>query len=406
MNKNIVIKFVDQSAFLAFMVMALFITTSNAAVEISFGVILLCFVLRAFLKRPTLTDIKDFFSNRINLALLVFFLLMGLSLFAGGNLLGKSFYAWTCKWGEGVLLFYFAQIFLNKKQIKMILTGMMASAFITCLSGFWQIISGSDFLRGYEVMRAHRYIAVRSSFNHYNSFAAFLVTVFFIVYGFFMQAKQRKTAVVLLTLLFMIIVNLVLTYSRGGWLAFLLTAGLSLLFCFRKKECMVMGAFLFFMVFSLMAFSVVRERFFLIFQSGGDASRYRLWTGAWAMFNDSPLIGTGVGLFMDRLREYSKLKAQYAHNNYVQILAETGVLGLGGFLWFIGELVLGAYRRLKSEKDLVFTGVFLSLTAFLIHGFFDVHFYSLRISVLFWMLAGMLSVYSMAHEGGQVVSNQ
>jgi len=164
---------------------------------------------------------------------------------------------------------------------------------------------------------------------------------------------------------------------------------------------MVMGAFLFFMVFSLMAFSVVRERFFLIFQSGGDASRYRLWTGAWAMFNDSPLIGTGVGLFMDRLHEYSKLTAQYAHNSYIQILAETGVLGLGGFLWFIGELVLGAYRRFKSDKDLVFTGVFLSLTAFLIHGFFDVHFYSLRISVLFWMLAGMLSVYSMSHEGGK-----
>ena len=77
MNKDIVRGFIDKTAFVFFILMAFFIPSSNAIVEICFGAILFCFLLKTALKRSCLDDIKEFFGNRINLSLLMFFIFMG-----------------------------------------------------------------------------------------------------------------------------------------------------------------------------------------------------------------------------------------------------------------------------------------------------------------------------------------
>ena len=73
------INIIDRAALFFFIVLIFFLPISNAAVESSFGFILLCFILRSILKRPTLQDIKTFFRNRINLSLLIFYIIIGLS---------------------------------------------------------------------------------------------------------------------------------------------------------------------------------------------------------------------------------------------------------------------------------------------------------------------------------------
>jgi putative inorganic carbon (hco3(-)) transporter len=392
MNRESLLRFFDKIALVSFVLLAFFIPTSNSAIEICFGIILSCFVIRMILKRPRLEDIKGFFSNKINLSLLVFFVFIGFSLFASGDLFGKSFYAWTCKWGERVLLFCFAQVFLSKKHVKMILAVFLFTAFISSLSGLWQKITGYDFLRGFEAIGTGGFAAIRSTFNHSNDFAVFLTTIFFILCGFMMQEKKKIIRSVLLGLSGLLIVNLWFTYSRGGWLTFFLTL---LLFAVLSDRRVRFASFLFFifMAAGLIFLPVARERILITFQPGGDMSRIALWTGAFSMFRSSPVIGTGIGLFMDRLPEYSDHVGQYAHNSYLQILAETGILGLGAFLWFLFELISEACKKLKERREPMLMGVLLAATVFLIHSFFDTHFYSLRLSMFFWMLAGMVSVY-------------
>lgn len=391
-NRQGILNFTNNVAVASFMIMAFFIPTSNSAVEICFGVILACFVIRMILKRPCLEDIKGFFASRINLSLLVFFVFIGLSLFMSGDLLGKGFYAWTCKWGERVLLFCFAQIFLNKKHVKMILAVFLLTAFVSSLSGLWQKITGYDFIRGFEAIGTGGFAAIRSTFNHSNDFAVFLAAMFFILCGFMMREKKKIIISVLLGLSGFLIINLWFTYSRGGWLAFFLTLLLYAVLSDRRVR-LVSLLFFIFMAAGLIFLPVARERILITFKPGGDMSRIALWTGAFSMFSSSPIIGTGIGLFMDRLPEYSDHVGQYAHNSYLQILAETGLLGLGSFLWFLWALISASWVKLKETKDPILTGVLLAAAVFLIHSFFDTHFYSLRLSMFFWMLAGMLGVY-------------
>jgi putative inorganic carbon (hco3(-)) transporter len=98
---------------------------------------------------------------------------------------------------------------------------------------------------------------------------------------------------------------------------------------------------------------------------------------------------------MDFFRQYSStLIIQYAHNCYLQILAETGLIGLMTFLWFLFELIRNGYKKIKTNNDLISLGLFTGFLAFLIHMFFDTQMYSLKLSMLFWILAAFLETYS------------
>ncbi|MFH1752917.1 MAG: hypothetical protein ABH875_01920, partial [Candidatus Omnitrophota bacterium] len=51
-------------------------------------------------------------------------------------------------------------------------------------------------------------------------------------------------------------------------------------------------------------------------------------------------------------------------------------------------LVCGIRAALRSS-DLMLMGLVCGIFGFLVHGFFDNHFYSLQLSFLFWTLAGL-----------------
>ncbi|MGB8214201.1 MAG: O-antigen ligase family protein [Anaerolineales bacterium] len=88
-------------------------------------------------------------------------------------------------------------------------------------------------------------------------------------------------------------------------------------------------------------------------QAGTDTIgiRYGLWQAGWRMFLAYPIQGVGIGRFQDRLNIFGAdlLPVQYlflsAHNMYVSVLAETGLIG---FVLFIPMLVLALINYLRA----------------------------------------------------------
>lgn len=83
---------------------------------------------------------------------------------------------------------------------------------------------------------------------------------------------------------------------------------------------------------------------------------------------------------------------RYAHNCYLQVAAETGLIGLVAFLTFLGILFWHLIRRaMRSEAQLaiLLPGLIGGLLAFVVQAAVDTNFYSLRQAVLFWVLAGV-----------------
>lgn len=157
-----------------------------------------------------------------------------------------------------------------------------------------------------------------------------------------------------------------LTGSRGGFLA-LLVAMLLLLFRTNLfKSSVKVGVVLLFLVIFSFA-SVQHERFFSIFSLEQDynlqseTGRMELWKIGLRAFLSNPLTGVGVGQFGHAVgleresRGADTLRWQTAHNSVVQIGTETGVFGLGLFLLLSLNVfrIFDKVRKKSDDADLV-----------------------------------------------------
>jgi O-antigen ligase len=139
-------------------------------------------------------------------------------------------------------------------------------------------------------------------------------------------------------------------------------------------------------------FPVFQERLFLTFKVGGDSDRFRYWLAALKMIKDHPFFGIGVGTFMANFSKYlPNCNISYAHNCYLQIWAETGVLALISFILFSTSLIYFGFKKFLVSKDFLLLGLLSGAVGFLVHSFFEVNLYSLRLAVLFWVWVGLIS---------------
>jgi len=120
------------------------------------------------------------------------------------------------------------------------------------------------------------------------------------------------------------------------------------------------------------------------------------------MIQDKPAFGHGLNTFMPLFQEYrERYKGKfdfgptYAHNSFIQLTAETGLVGLTGFLGILFRLfkkVIAQIRsvRQNSSSTMLAAGLLAGIFAFLIQSIVDTNFYSLQPSVLFWFMVGTL----------------
>ena len=129
----------------------------------------------------------------------------------------------------------------------------------------------------------------------------------------------------------------------------------------------------------------------------GIVDRMAHWFAAWNMFNDFPWLGVGIGNYgvvypLYGLREWP-FSLGHAHNFYLNMLAETGLIG---FL-FYGFMVISALvyawkvsRETAGVWRAVSLGILGALVALSVHNFFD-NLYVHGMNIQFGLLLGFLA---------------
>jgi hypothetical protein len=91
---------------------------------------------------------------------------------------------------------------------------------------------------------------------------------------------------------------------------------------------------------------------------GAIAIRAELARTAGRLFATAPVFGIGVGEFFDRSADYILDPAvrriyprENAHNNFLQLLAETGLVGFGAFLWLLAVSGRAMHRGLDADVE-------------------------------------------------------
>ena len=137
--------------------------------------------------------------------------------------------------------------------------------------------------------------------------------------------------------------------------------------------------------------------------------RFRLWESAVNMLKDYPLLGVGPGNFKKLyaaryiLPDAKEPDLQHAHNDFLQMAAETGIIGLAAFIYLfyvILRLNLTWYRQ--DKENFLALGCFLAAAGFLAHGLTEFNFGNSSVTRLFWLLLGL----SQAARGESAVKKE
>ncbi|MBF0273619.1 MAG: O-antigen ligase family protein [Nitrospinae bacterium] len=130
--------------------------------------------------------------------------------------------------------------------------------------------------------------------------------------------------------------------------------------------------------------------------------RQYTWSSTIEMIADNPVFGVGIGNYPLIYPLYERWQEKemenrirwYAHNDYLQLAAESGLPTLFIFLYFIAVLFKKSITYLirceNKERSLLLFGLLLSLFAFLVSSLFSFNFYQLAPALLFWLFAGLI----------------
>lgn len=179
----------------------------------------------------------------------------------------------------------------------------------------------------------------------------------------------KLAAVLMLGILLYVVLN---TYSRGAYLVIAIDAVL-ILFMFRRRfnpMILIAGAVILILVVPFLP-ATYSDRFTSLFVVTAENGIYQdtslrgrsseMLTGL-AMFADHPILGVGAGNYPANYQRYAQLigiefraEARDPHSLYVQLLAETGILGTIAFLgmvFFLFDALNRACRALERSPRL------------------------------------------------------
>ena len=131
--------------------------------------------------------------------------------------------------------------------------------------------------------------------------------------------------------------------------------------------------------------------------TGGKRAAMR--KGAWHIFLDHPLVGTGLGTLQIVYPAYETLYdgkvVNHTHNDYLEALAETGLLGGLCCAWFLGVLLRESLKRFHDVNHsfagtLQLSGL-VACCGFLVHSLVDFNLHIPANSLLFFLMAHLSS---------------
>jgi len=198
-----------------------------------------------------------------------------------------------------------------------------------------------------------------------NFLAAGLVPAFVLAGALLSAARGAIVRWAIVVTMALLGLGLAATQSRGG----LVAAGVALVaaLVFFKRRGTVLATVAVIVVGSAAWFATSPSAFHRVSDfNGGGTGRTELWTVGWRIYQENPVLGIGLNNFRVESNRYvrrpGKLefvnliseRPDVVHNTYLQLLVETGVIGLALFLGVIAACLRAAWlaaRRFEALGD-------------------------------------------------------
>ena len=267
---------------------------------------------------------------------------------------------------------FFARRFFEERSVHGFVFLSSISVLIVSTIGIGQYLFGAAELRWID---AHRFGdiggRVTSLFSNPNILSVFLLLYFpFVLWATFSPQNKGRIRIFYAVASVLCVFCILLTWSRGAWLGLFLECLLFLIFHNRKSR----RSILLLPPLALLSLPLLPQSFRGRLLSIGDlresSIRYRLqtWIGTWRMLEEYP-VGIGVGerawrAIYPPFAVSGTKTVMHAHNVFLQVATELGVVGSIVFLLLVGNAI---YRGLRQKHFMAVSAV----AGTLVMGFFD-----------------------------------
>ena len=305
------------------------------------------------------------------------------------------------------MFLYFLTLWVvrDKRPMKAIVVVIMVAVTVVGAMASWDYLSTSS-SHNLEHARIGGIAQNPNTLGAFFNYYMFLLLSFWLVY-----AKKPKAWLLLIPFL-ICFRGIMVTFSRGAYLAF--AAG-SLTACFFKKKplFLVAAAVLWFAVTnpSLLPHGIQNRMGMTIKQRGDPsfyvepiedtlessaAGRLVIWRGAVQIIEDHPWWGVGYGAFPQFITYYTSGAADYrdAHNSYLLIAAEMGIPTLVVFLLIlllVAYYTVWLYRHTSDRfMKAMALGYLAGIGGLLVANLFGSRMDAQEVSSYFWVLAALV----------------
>ncbi len=427
-NKKLLSKFIELSVFsMVLLIPVIFFTRTNDVFEINkMYIFRLMTILSAavWIIKIINEGGVSFVKSALNFPVLGLLAVSLLSTFITANFNVSLFGVYEDFEGILTVLNYTVFFFLilnfagDERSVKKIVALTIAATVFITLYGFAQNF-GIDFIRwNPETYNPGRFF---STLGNPNFLAAYLVETLPLLFILFFITKDtfKKSAVLLM--LTGAVVILFLTKSRAGFLSFLVTLLLIIIYTFidsRKEKHGIfaenkkwlLGFAVIFTVTALFsgkvqeAFGDLYTRIAFIFSEGLQKTpRVYIWKSALMMFKDNPVLGYGLDTFQVmfpyyRLPEYWRIEwngtPEKTHNIFLQYLSTQGIAGFGMYMLLLVAFFKKSFNVIFGEKDITKRyfafGFFMLVIAYFIQGLFN--YTVVAYGMMFWIALAVILI--------------
>jgi putative inorganic carbon (HCO3(-)) transporter len=336
-NDFFTIKFLFQFSMI---LVLLGLTFSTALVEISFVLALFFYAWLIFKKEIELPH-KDL-PFMLLFSILAFLIFLLVSLFWSEY--PRESVRGLFKILQAIMLFIMASKLLwDNHDSEKLITFFNILFLVIIFNAFVQYATGTDFIRGYAYTDSSAGRRVISSFKTYGHFANYLnFCILFFLFNFLNLKTINKKKILNMLLMILAVYFLFLTRSRGAWLALVSASFLILLLSRKWILLILMGVLVLSSFLMLPRHMLIHLDTNLKEQSVNE--RVELWNRAIDVIRAKPLTGTGINTYSQSHQKYTRsktgnVKDYYAHNGYLQSVAEFGIPGAFLYLSFLFFLI-------------------------------------------------------------------
>lgn len=395
--KDKIIVFFDTIVYWTIILIPLSMAIAPAPTNILIGWLIFAFLIKKILKKQRL-----FINTPINVPFLFLFVISLISILNTINYPDSL---------RGIFrLIQYMFIFLivseeikDKRQVKRIFFSMLLGISLVSLDALWQIYFGKDFIRGNSAIVNIGLRRATASFPDANVLGVYLSAIVPIIIVLTLYYLKDKKKIIMLLINFLALLGLMLTYSRPTILAVYVI--LLLLGMIKKDKVLLFILIMLIIIAPFIAPASIKnwakEVNYHPIRFMCNDDRIAIYRNTLNMIRAHPFIGVGVNTFMKNYKIYKESPEyrnvvtsdyMYAHNNFLHIAGETGLLGLSVFIWLIYKLFMASIHIYNKVKDNFLKNVSLALilclVAFLVNGLTESSLYYSRVAMIFWYLTG------------------